>query len=55
MRIKHLQRTYETLETYVCNIHAMQHSDILLQHPDETFETYETPETLETYACNMRI
>jgi hypothetical protein len=41
--MKHLQHTYktpETLETYACNMHLMQHPDILLQYLDETLETY---------------
>jgi hypothetical protein len=29
----------ETLETNTCNMHVMQHPDLLLQHSDETLET----------------
>jgi hypothetical protein len=45
IQTKHLQHTNETPETYSCNMHVMQHLDLLLQHPDET---------LEKYACKMK-
>jgi hypothetical protein len=44
--MKQLQHTHKTPETYTCNMHVMQHPDILLHHPDET---------PETFACNMNI
>jgi hypothetical protein len=32
-----MYETYETLETYTCNMHVMQHPDILLQHKLEIY------------------
>jgi hypothetical protein len=36
IQIKHLK----TLETYVCNMHVMQHPDLFFQHPDKTLTSY---------------
>jgi hypothetical protein len=35
---KHIQHPNRTLETNACNVHVMQHPDLLLQHPVETLE-----------------
>jgi hypothetical protein len=36
---KRMHYTDKTLKTYTCNMHVMQHPDILLQHPDKTLKT----------------
>jgi hypothetical protein len=41
--MKQLQHTYQTLETLktnACNMHVMQHPDLLMQYSDETLKTY---------------